>query len=56
MVESRIGHLTGTVQEAEVKEVNEKKIAELEKVLSENTATLNLLTLQNQKLEVCLSA
>jgi hypothetical protein len=28
----------------------------LEKVLSENTATLNLLTLQNQKLEVCLSA
>jgi hypothetical protein len=37
------------------KEANEKKIAELEEVMSEKMATLNLLTSQNQILEVCLS-
>lgn len=55
MIESRIGRLTGTGQDAEEKEANEKKIAELEEVLSEKMAALNLLTAQNQRLEVCLS-
>jgi hypothetical protein len=56
MIESRIGRLTGTGQDSEEKEANEKKIAELEEVLSEKVATFNLLTSQNQRLEVCLSA
>ncbi|XP_033609697.1 coiled-coil domain-containing protein 39 isoform X2 [Cryptotermes secundus] len=51
MIESRIGHLTGTGQDAEEKEANEKKIAELEEVLNEKMATFDLLTAQNQRLE-----
>jgi hypothetical protein len=52
VIESRIGHLTGTGRDAEEKEANEKKIAELEEVLSEKMASFNLLTAQNQRLEV----
>ncbi|XP_021929436.1 coiled-coil domain-containing protein 39-like isoform X2 [Zootermopsis nevadensis] len=51
MIESRILRLTGTGQDAEEKEAIEKKIAELEEVLSEKVAALNLLTAQNQRLE-----
>jgi hypothetical protein len=54
MIELRINHLTGTDQDVEEKEANEKKIAELEEVVSEKMATFNLLTSQNQALEVCL--
>lgn len=54
MIELRINHLTGSDQDAEEKEAHEKKIAELEEVRSEKIATLNLLTSQNQIVEVCL--
>jgi hypothetical protein len=56
MIESRIGHLTGVDQDAEEQEANEKKIAELEEIMSEKTAAFNLLTAQNQRLEVYLFA
>jgi hypothetical protein len=56
MIESRISHLTGTGQDAEEKEANEKRIAELEEILNEKMAAFNLLTAQNQRLEVYLSA
>jgi hypothetical protein len=56
MIQSRISHITGTGQDADRKEANEKKIAELEEVLSKKMATFNLLAAQNQRLEVCLSA
>jgi hypothetical protein len=55
MIELRINHLTGIDQDVEEKEANEKKIAELEEVMNEKMATFNLLTSQNQILEVCLS-
>ncbi|XP_069687635.1 coiled-coil domain-containing protein 39 isoform X2 [Periplaneta americana] len=51
MIEARINRLTGADLDYEVEEANEKKIAELEKTLSEKTATFNLLTGQNKKLE-----
>jgi hypothetical protein len=56
MIESRIGHLTGAGQDPEEKEANEEKIALLEEVLCKEVASSNLLTAQNQRLEVCLSA
>lgn len=54
MIELRINHLIGSDQNAEEKEAHEKKIAELEEVRSEKMATFNLLTSQNQTVEVCL--
>jgi len=55
MIELRINHLIGSDQDAEEKEAHEKKITELEEVRSEKIATLNLLTSQNQIVEVCLT-
>lgn len=55
MIELHINHLVGSDQYAAEKEAHEKKIAELEEVRSEKIATLNLLTSQNQIVEVCLS-
>lgn len=55
MIELRINHLIGSDQDAEENKAREEKIAELEEVRSEKIATLNLLTSQNQIVEVCLS-
>jgi hypothetical protein len=56
MIESRIGRLTGTGQDSEETEANEKKIAELEEIMNEKIAAFNLLTAQTQRLEVYLFA
>jgi hypothetical protein len=54
MIESRVSRLTGIDQDAEEQEANEKKIAELEVIMSEKLAAFNLLTAQNQRSEVYL--